>query len=125
MTIWRRTELISFPQLPIVIGDNTFINHSCTISPNVSVGKNVDVGPGVSLITDSHEIGSNNKRAGAVTFLPIVIGDGCWIGANATILGGVSIGNGTIIAAGAVVTTNCSADCLYGGVPAKLIKKLD
>ena len=54
---------------------------------------------------------------------PIIVGDGCWIGANSLIMPGVTIGNGVVIAAGSVVTKDCESDCLYGGVPAKKIKE--
>lgn len=55
---------------------------------------------------------------------PIVIGDGCWIGVNATIIGGVTIGNGTVVVAGAVVTKDVAPNTIVGGVPAKVMKKL-
>ena len=54
--------------------------------------------------------------------LPVVIEDGCWIGANVTILKGVRVGRGSVIAAGAVVTKSCEPYSIIGGVPAKLIK---
>lgn len=56
---------------------------------------------------------------------PTLIKDGCWVGANVTIIPGVTIGEGCIIAAGAVVTKNCEPDGLYAGVPAKRIKDLN
>ena len=55
---------------------------------------------------------------------PIEIGDGCWIGARATILPGVTIGDGVVIAAGAVVVSDCEDDTLYAGVPARAVRKL-
>lgn len=56
--------------------------------------------------------------------MPVVIGNGVWIGANVTILGGVNIGDGAVVAAGAVVTKDVPAKTLVGGVPAKIIKQL-
>lgn len=56
--------------------------------------------------------------------MPVVIGNGVWIGANVTILGGVNIGDGAVVAAGAVVTKDVPAKTLVGGVPAKVIKQL-
>ena len=55
---------------------------------------------------------------------PIIIDDGCWIGANATIIGGVTIGEGAVVAAGAVVTKDVEPYTMVGGVPAKIIKEL-
>jgi maltose O-acetyltransferase len=57
--------------------------------------------------------------------IPVTIEDGCWIGANATVLPGVRIAGGTVIAAGAVVTRDCEPNSLYAGVPATRIKALD
>ena len=54
--------------------------------------------------------------------LPVVIEDGCWIGANVTILKGVTIGRGSVVAAGAVVTKSCEPYSIIGGIPAKLLK---
>ena len=66
-----------------------------------------------------------SKRAGDNVYESIFVEKGVWIGANATILPGIRIEEGAIIAAGAVVTKNVKKNCLYGGVPAKLIKCLD
>lgn len=77
------------------------------------------------MVTDSHEIGNEEKRAGTPYFPKISIGDGCWIGANSTILGGVNIGKGTIIGAGSLVNKDCEPNSLYAGVPAKLIKRIN
>jgi acetyltransferase-like isoleucine patch superfamily enzyme len=125
VTIWRHTELCGKPALPITIDNGTFINQRCVIRPNVTIGKNVNIAPGVMLLSDTHEIGSSEKRAGTSIYPPINIKDGCWIGANSTILGNVTIGKGTIIAAGSIVNKDCEPNSLYAGVPAKLVKKLD
>ncbi|AGK95891.1 acyltransferase [Clostridium pasteurianum] len=123
--ILRYTELCANSNFPVIIGNNTFINQKCIIRPNIIIGSNVDIGPEVLLISDTHEIGDSNKRAGISVFPPIRIEDGCWIGARVTILGNVTIGKGTIIAANSLVNKNCEPNCIYGGVPAKLIKRLD
>lgn len=125
VAIFRKTELCSKKHMPIIIGNGSFINQQCIIRPNVTIGNNVSIGQRVNIISDSHEIGISEKRAGKPIFQPIVIKDGCWIGANSTILGNVTIGEGTIIAAGSVVNKNCEPNSLYGGVPAKFIKKLN
>lgn len=125
VVIFRNTELCASKDLPIIIGNNVLVNQRCIIRKNVRIGNNVDIAPNVSLMTDTHEIGDENRRAGESKYPPIVIEDGCWIGANTIILGGATVGFGTIIGAGAVVTSNCEPNSLYVGVPARLVKKLD
>lgn len=122
--IFRRTELTIFENYPIIIGDNSFLNQDCIVGPNTFIGKNVSVGHKVSFVTATHKIGDTNKRASDSVFLPIKIEDGCWIGAGSIILPGVTIGKGTIIAAGSVVNKDCKSNYLYAGNPATPIKPL-
>ena len=110
---------------PVQIGNNVYLNYNVDVRKNTFIGDNVNIGPNTLIISDSHEIGNKFKRAGKSTFKDIIIQDGCWIGANVTILGGVTIGNGSIIAAGSVVTKDVSLNTLVGGVPAKVIRKLE
>jgi acetyltransferase-like isoleucine patch superfamily enzyme len=85
-----------------------------TIGQNVSISENVTIWD-----TDAHEIvGKESLKT-----QPVSIGNHVWIGNNVTILKGVSIGDGAIIAAGAVVNKDVPANCLAGGVPAKVIKE--
>lgn len=111
----------------IRIGANTFINSKCffSCSAPIEIGSNCAIAYGVTLATSTHQIGNKQRRAGKTIGYPIKIGDGCWIGANTTILPGVTIANGCIIAAGSVVVENCEPDGLYAGVPAKRIKDLN
>ena len=81
------------------------------------------IGHNVVLATLNHE--ENPEKRGNLCPSPITIGNKVWIGSNATILPGVTIGDGAIIAAGAVVTKDGSEKTVVGGVPAKLIKKID
>lgn len=94
------------------------------IEAPITIGDRCDIGPAVEFITGGHDIGSASRRAGTGTAKPIVINEGCWIGASAKILGGVSIGAGSVVAAGAVVTRDVPADVLVAGVPAVIKKKL-
>lgn len=78
----------------------------------------------VLFCVSSHEIGASTGRAGKDVKKGIKIGNGCWIGARVTILPGVEIKEGCVIASGAVVTSVCEPNGLYGGVPARRIKNL-
>ncbi|MGR9013563.1 MAG: DapH/DapD/GlmU-related protein [Gammaproteobacteria bacterium] len=94
------------------------------IEAPIKIGERCDIGPAVEFITGGHLIGTASRRAGIGTAKPIVIQDGCWIGASARILGGVTIGAGSVVAAGSVVTRDVPADALVAGVPAEVKKKL-
>ncbi|WP_082502848.1 DapH/DapD/GlmU-related protein [Nocardioides sp. Leaf307] len=111
----------------ITLGSDIFLNRGVEIhaaSP-VRLGARVHVGPGTVFVTSSHELSSDShQRAGASTTLPIDVGDGTWLGARVTVLGGVTIGRGVVVAAGAVVTGDLADDGIYGGVPARLIRAL-
>jgi carbonic anhydrase/acetyltransferase-like protein (isoleucine patch superfamily) len=109
------------------IGENTFITgplHVNLAAP-VRIGDNVNIAHDVALLTVDHEIGPPWRRAGWSERAPILINDGAWIGARATILPGVSIGKGVVVAAGAVVTRDVESHTLVGGVPARVLKTLD
>lgn len=112
---------------PVRIGRGSYVNANCLFdgSAAIDIGERCAFGPGVMVITSAHEIGDQHKRAGAVTAAPVRIGDGTWIGARVTILPGVTVGSGCILAAGAVVASDCDANTLYGGVPAKALRRLD
>jgi len=99
-------------------------NFYSTPTSSIIIGDNCDIGPDVSFICGSHEVGDKKRRAGTGISGDIIIEDGCWIGARVTILGGVTIKSGSIIAAGSVVTKNVDSNCLYAGVPAVFKKKL-
>lgn len=107
------------PGAEIVIGDRTYINRRTEImsKSSVTIGKGCAISWDV-VISDSdyHEI------LGTPSTKPIVIGDEVWIGCKSTILKGVTIGNGAVVAAGSVVTKDVDPHTLVAGVPAKAIK---
>lgn len=116
----------------IEIGSDSFINRFCQFhdgghGQKVIIGINCQIAMNVTFCTVSHEIwgSEHNRRAGYAFTQPIVVEDGCWIGANSTILPGVTIGKGCVIAAGAVVTKDAAPNGIYAGVPAKRIKDLE
>lgn len=97
------------------------MNYRATIEcfHSIKIGNNVAFGPDVVLRdSDNHSV----KGAGPSS-APIVIGDGAWIGQRAMILKGVTIGEGAVVAAGAVVTRDVPPRCIVGGVPAKIIRE--
>ncbi len=110
-----------------VIGDDVFVNAGCCfdVSAPIRIGNRVQFAYQVTLVTGGHEIGDHHNRAGEHAARPITIGDGAWIGARATILPGVRIGAGAVVAAGALVTSDVPEDGLVAGVPARFIRTLN
>jgi len=106
----------------VEIGEGSWLSPGVVVNTHldapVRIGARCDVGHGVEFVTGSHLIGGPLRRAGAGTAAPIVVGDGTWIGARSLILGGVTIGRGSVVAAGAVVTKNVPDNTLVAGVPA-------
>jgi len=115
----------------VFIGDNSFINYGCNFhvgndsETTIKLKENVFVGPNVSFICVSHNIGNSEKRAGKNKYESILVNNGVWIGASSIILQGVVIGEGSIIAAGSCVNKSIPSNELWGGTPAKFIRKLN
>ncbi len=113
----------------VIIGNNTFINSFCQFytgagENKIVVGDNVQLGGGVVVLCTNHHIGPSNMRAGAPNYKDVMVEDGVWIGASCTILPGVVIHEGAVIAAGSVVINDVDSNCLYAGVPAVLKRHL-
>lgn len=117
--------VVTGPRLDI--GSGSFIAAGVLFDADaqITLGRRVHVGPCARLVTQSHRIGPAEQRAGETIVSPITIGDGVWIGAQATILGGVSVGRGAVVAAGAVVIADCEDNTLYAGVPATAKRRVD
>lgn len=120
-------ESVWFGSTNITIGDDSYIGPGCFIDSfeKVTIGHRVSLAPQVSVFTSTHEVGGPEQRAGRLHGRPVTIEDGAWVGARSTILPGVTVGHGCVIAAGAVVTADTEPDCLYAGVPARLVRRLD
>ena len=97
---------------------------SCTPTARVTIGDRCDVGPGVLFVTGSHQIGDATRRAGKGFSLPITVGDGTWVGARVTFLGGSSVGAGCVVAAGSLVRGEFPANVMIAGTPARIVKQL-
>jgi len=112
----------------ITVGDWTAFNHGVHINAScggrIVIGSHCPIGPGVLMRTANHKFSRTDVYIQEQGHEPadIIIGDDCWIGANAIILGGVTIGNGAVIGAGAVVTKDVPALGIALGVPAKVVK---
>ncbi len=119
----------------IHVGKGCFVNYNCTfldIAP-ITLGNGVWIGANVTLATPNHPFlaeerlpfnypdGFHDLEYGS----PITIKDGCWICSGAIICGGVTIGENSIIAAGAVVTKDVPANCIVAGTPAKILRRID
>lgn len=106
------------------VGKNVFINFGCHFQDQggIFIGDNALIGPHVEMATINH--GKNPDERSDNHMAAIHIGKGAWIGSNATILPGVTIGDYAIVAAGAVVTKDVAPNTAVGGVPAKVIKAI-
>lgn len=109
----------------ITIGKNVFINSGCKFQDQggIFIGNNVLIGHNVVIATINHE--QEPKNRANMILKSVVIEDDVWIGSNATILQGVKVGKGSIIAAGSVVTKDVEEFSVVVGVPAKCVKKID
>jgi maltose O-acetyltransferase len=110
----------------ISVGKNFSINSGALLDGRgaISIGDHVMIGPNVVIASSNHVIDDLSKPMAEINHRlePINIGSDVWIGASAVIVGGVTIGNGAVIAAGSVVTSNIDDFKVAGGVPAKIIK---
>lgn len=110
----------------VVIGDYTRIGLHNTIIGPVTIGNHVNLAQGITVTALNHNFSETDKCIDeqGVSTLPIVISDDVWIGANAVILPGVTIGSHSVVAAGAVVTKDVPNGCIVAGIPAKIIKRI-
>ncbi|MGW9402567.1 acyltransferase [Arthrobacter sp. NPDC055585] len=118
--VWRGADWVG----PIHVGKRVFINQGSYIRPGVTIEDDVSIGPFVRLISDTHDISTGSRRTGTPRKDPIRVGRGTWIGAGATVLGGVTIGSRSILAAGAVVINDVPDNVIVAGVPAKIVRHI-
>jgi acetyltransferase-like isoleucine patch superfamily enzyme len=106
------------------IGKNVFINFDCVFLDlgGITIEDDVFIAPKVSLLSEGHPISSENRHS--LTVGHIHIKKNAWIGANATILQGVTIGKNAVVAAGSIVTKDVADNTIVGGIPAKILKTI-
>ncbi|PZX54185.1 sugar O-acetyltransferase [Algoriphagus chordae] len=111
----------------IEVGDDVFFNFNCVVLDicKVTLGNRVMVAPNVQFYAATHPLDHKTRGEMWEYGKPISIGDDVWIGGSAVICPGVTIGDRTVVAAGAVVTKSFPSDLVIGGNPAKVIKQLE
>jgi maltose O-acetyltransferase len=117
-------ERCTFESAEVSIGTGSYVNAGCWFegAGRIDVGRDCLLGPEVMILTSTHPIGPGGEILREQQLRDVHVADGCWLGARATIMPGVSIGAGAVIAAGAVVTRDCEAGSVYGGVPARRLR---
>lgn len=109
------------------VGERCFVNRRCYLDlhDEITIEADVVIGHGTTIVTSVHTVGPAGRRAGVVLGRPVVIEAGSWLGANVTVLPGVTVGAGSIVAAGAMVTKDVVPNTVVAGVPARLVRHLD
>jgi maltose O-acetyltransferase len=111
----------------ISIGDGTFVNFDAIVLDvvDVVIGAACQIATRVQLLTATHPLDPVPRRAGWESGAPIVLEDNVWLGGGAIVCPGVTIGQDTVVGAGAVVTRDLPAGIVAAGVPARVLRELD
>ncbi|KAG7878683.1 hypothetical protein KL938_003826 [Ogataea parapolymorpha] len=110
----------------ILAGDNLYINANAVLLDTslIIIGNNCKIGPNTCITTADHPLDAKCRGEGVDFSRRVVIGDNCWIAANATILPGVTLGDNVVVGAGSVVTRDVEGDSLVIGAPARVVRRL-
>lgn len=110
----------------ITIGPRTFVNAGLVALDvaRVTIGADCQIGPGVQLLTPTHPVDPDARRAGWEAAAPVTVGDNVWLGGGAVVLPGVTIGDDSVVGAGAVVTKDVPAGVVVVGNPARVVRRV-
>lgn len=110
----------------IEVGENFFANYNLTILDvgKVTIGKNAQIAPNVSIYTAGHPVHPDSRNSGYEYGIPISIGDNVWIGGNVVIMPGVHIGDNVVIGGGSVVTKDLPANVIAAGNPCRVLREI-
>jgi acetyltransferase-like isoleucine patch superfamily enzyme len=124
-TFWLLPPFYSDFGKNIRVGRNVFINHACEFMDRGSItfGDDVLIGPRVNLVTINHPLNPTIRRS--TYCAPIVIKNGAWLGAGVSVMPGLTIGENAVVAANAVVTRDVPDNMIVGGIPARVIKRIE
>nr|WP_180218760.1 sugar O-acetyltransferase [Streptomyces albus] len=108
------------------IGAHTFVNFGAVFldAAPLTIGRHVQIGPNVQLLTPAHEMDAERRRAGWEKAVPVTIGDNVWLGGGVIVCPGVTIGADTVVGAGSVVTKDLPSGVLAVGNPARVVREL-
>jgi maltose O-acetyltransferase len=109
------------------VGEDFYANFDCVVldSGRVDIGRNCMLAPGVHIYTATHPLDARERANGKEYAKPVSIGDNVWIGGQAVLNPGVSVGDDSVIASGAVVTEDVPDDVVVQGNPATVVRELD
>ena len=124
--VWLNSPLTVAVGKYVSIGSGTYANMNLTLIDDwqITIGKNVLIGPNVTLCTTGHPIDPAHRQDGMYSF-PIMIGDNVWLGGNVMVLPGVTIGENSVIGAGSVVTKDIPANVVAFGSPCKVYREIN
>jgi maltose O-acetyltransferase len=110
----------------ITVGERSFVNYGAVIldPAPVRIGDDVQIGPGVQLLTATHPVAAAERLTTLESAMPITIGDAAWLGGGVIVGPGATIGERTVVGAGAVVVRNLPADVVAVGNPARIVREL-
>ena len=111
----------------IRIGARTFINFDCVLLDcnTITIGDDVQIAPGVHIYTATHPIDAATRVSGLEYALPVIIGNGVWLGGGSIICPGITIGDNTVIGAGSVVVKSLPANVVAAGNPCRVLRSLE